>query len=722
MKQRSPRSSSTLSLLAATGLLAIVFGLAVYAPLLSPHDQWYARSLVDGKTPPFPPGPVFPFGSDELGRDLLSWLMLGARSTIVVAVSAAALRVAIGGALALWLMSPQSARRLDRVAIGFASLPAMAIAVLAVIAANTYMGAVSWITALVLIGWASNYVQARQGVQAQARRDYVNAARALGVGRARLALRHVLPNVAPRLIAQFVTDSAWVIALMGELALLRVFLGGGIEDISPSNQLVLVASGPEWSAMLAGTRPITSIANAPWTIIGPGLALFATAFAIALAGDTFSRFASDFDVFALFSRRRVTVATGILIVLVLPLVLWPDALTPARAAGAYATGPRAEARMATLNAATTADQAFANLQSQLTSSGYTVQMARLSVTTMVLRGSALEAYTVAGAGPGQGAGRLAYVKEGDPGHFSHPDRIRGTVVLAQVTPIPGSAPPFRLSAVVRAAANAGAVAVIAWTDVPLAIWRASERPAPPGTKGIPVLLASTDQLQSVLGLQGLAELEVPANDAVDLKSSFSFSVAEQSAQPQLAHALIASSAGGGFAVAASVGGFGAVIPGWGADGRASVAAALLTADGLRAAGVAHQLVFYDGDGAALASVQGSPPPTGAISVGEASQGDPQLQVEFSGQIDSPQLTRADVRVARRIGDGLGLRVLSAPLSVVGARLRAAGMRGPVIGVSADRNADALAEADDAATIAGVARAALTLIAYLQEHPAELLEQ
>jgi peptide/nickel transport system permease protein len=301
--------------------------LAIYGPLVAPHDLYFTRSLLNGTAPPFPPGAAYPFGSDAVGHDRFSWLLIGARTTVATALGAAFLRVAVGASLGLLAGAHGGtlALLLRRIALGLSSVPATVAAVLAVIGLG--LRPEQFVIALGLVGWAEPFHQTRRYARAESARPFIESARSLGVPEGRLLLRHLMPNVAPALLTTAAFQVSAVFLLMGELALLNLFAGGAaVIDYDASGRAVVVPAYPTWASMLGTTRPIVSLYGDLAAVLLPGGALLGAVLATNLFGDALAARAQRLDVFRLFSRRQLLALGTVALVMVLTTAAWPSRL------------------------------------------------------------------------------------------------------------------------------------------------------------------------------------------------------------------------------------------------------------------------------------------------------------------------------------------------------------------------------------------------------------
>ena len=227
--------------------LAVVLAAAA-APWLTSHDPLradFAASL----TPPGTPG--HPLGTDQLGRDLLARVLHGARLALFIGVCTVLVTAVAGGLLGL--------------VAGFVERwPSAVIMRLA----DVGLGLRNIIFSLSAAGWVVYARVVRAEVLAVKQRDFVHAAAALGVGRARLLFRHVLPNVAPSIIV--VASLQFSQFIVAEAAI--SFLGFGVQPPTPA-----------WGSMLSESRDFLYIAW--WLAAFPGAALALTALGVNLVGD-----------------------------------------------------------------------------------------------------------------------------------------------------------------------------------------------------------------------------------------------------------------------------------------------------------------------------------------------------------------------------------------------------------------------------------------------------
>jgi peptide/nickel transport system permease protein len=218
--------------------------------------------------PLLPPSAAHWFGTDLLGRDLAWRLLAGGAGTVIVAGAALAVSVLFGGAwgVAAGLAGGWADRVLSRLMDIALAVPALVLALIILAALGPGDGAV---VIAVGAGGAATFARlSRAETVAVRSREYITAARSLGAGPVRIALRHILPNIAAPLTAYAILHFGWAVVNAASLT----FLGFGG---SPS--------APEWGRLLAEARLV--FWQAPWQAAAPALALAATVLAVQYLGE-----------------------------------------------------------------------------------------------------------------------------------------------------------------------------------------------------------------------------------------------------------------------------------------------------------------------------------------------------------------------------------------------------------------------------------------------------
>lgn len=245
-------------------IVGLVILLAIFAPLVTPVDP-YTMNRIDTLQGP---SRSHPMGTDELGRDLFSRIVYGARTSLTVAASAVVIATLIGTPIGIiagyfegWVDS-LSMRVMD-VVFAFPAL-LLALAITAFLGPNLRNA-----TLALGIVYAPGFARIVRGPVLSAKhQEYVEASRVSGAGTSRILIRHILPNViSPLIVSATVTFS---FALLAEAAL--SYLGLGAQPPEPS-----------WGAMLSGGRRFME--TVPSLAIFPGLAIMVTVLGSNLLGD-----------------------------------------------------------------------------------------------------------------------------------------------------------------------------------------------------------------------------------------------------------------------------------------------------------------------------------------------------------------------------------------------------------------------------------------------------
>lgn len=258
----------------AGGFVLLLVFLAVFAPWIAPKDP-LEQDLMLGTLPPAGfagAEPGFWFGTDDLGRDVLSRLVHGTRTALTVAVVAASLAALIGtvlGLLAGWYGGWIDAVVSRLVDIWMAFPPVLLSILLVAILGS---GLHSVIAAIVIIDWTRFCRVVRAETMAQARLDYVTAARTIGFPRGHILRSEILPNVAPVLIA---------------LVSLEMGIAVIVEAILSFVGLSVSSDTPTWGGMIAQGRQI--IHHGWWVLAAPLVMLTLTVLAFNQLGDGLRR-------------------------------------------------------------------------------------------------------------------------------------------------------------------------------------------------------------------------------------------------------------------------------------------------------------------------------------------------------------------------------------------------------------------------------------------------
>jgi peptide/nickel transport system permease protein len=249
-------------------LVAIFVFMVIFGPTLAPYSPY----AIGVGLPNMGPSSAHLLGTDDLGRDIFSRLLCGARSVILIPLAATLLAFAFGGLLGL--LVGYSRGRADVVATRvidvFLALPPLLIVLVVIATAGSSTGVIILSVALVYSPRVARVLRgATQGVATQ---EYIQAAQARGEGTFAIVLRELLPNITPTVLVEFAVRLTYVIIFVTTLN----FLGLGVQPPSPN-----------WGRMLFEAR--NTIVTNPVAAIAPAVALGALSVGIGLIADAATR-------------------------------------------------------------------------------------------------------------------------------------------------------------------------------------------------------------------------------------------------------------------------------------------------------------------------------------------------------------------------------------------------------------------------------------------------
>jgi peptide/nickel transport system permease protein len=257
--------------LALFGLVAVLLVViaAVFAPWLAPYnpdEQFFDGLTLEGA--PLPPNETFWLGTDLLGRDLLSRLIYGARTSLIIGIVANGIAVMLGSMIGVTagffggIVSSILMRFTDLMM----AFPAL---LLAIVLAAIFRPSL-WIVALVIamVNWTQIARVTYTETRSLAEREFVEAEWAIGAGRARILFRHVLPHLLPTMLVWGTLGVATTVLLEATLS----FLGIGVQPPTPS-----------WGNIIFESQ--TYFTSAPWLVFIPGACIVVLALGFNLVGD-----------------------------------------------------------------------------------------------------------------------------------------------------------------------------------------------------------------------------------------------------------------------------------------------------------------------------------------------------------------------------------------------------------------------------------------------------
>lgn len=247
----------------AAGCMALWVLIAIGAPLIAPYNP--LEQHIDDRLAP--PNGTYWFGTDALGRDVLSRVIYGARISIPVGITAVALALTLG--CVVGIVSGFFSGVVDYVIMRLTDLMLAFPPVILALVITAALGAgIRNAMLAITVAWWPTYARLSRGlVLAEREREYVTVARAIGVSSPRLAVRHILPNIVSPIIVMSTIDIASGILTFASLS----FLGLGV----PPDKA-------EWGAMVAQGR---SNFDQWWIGTFPGLAILTVVLSINIIGD-----------------------------------------------------------------------------------------------------------------------------------------------------------------------------------------------------------------------------------------------------------------------------------------------------------------------------------------------------------------------------------------------------------------------------------------------------
>ncbi|MER9068319.1 ABC transporter permease [Mesorhizobium sp. M0902] len=251
------------------GIIAVVLAGAILAPWLTgydPNEQMFDGLTLEGA--PLPPGAQFWLGTDLLGRDLLTRLLFGARTSLIIGIVANGVALLIGTLVGItagyfrgWIGS--ALMRFTDLMMAFPAL-LLAICLAAVLQPSL------WIVAMViaLVNWVQTARVIYTETSSLSEREFIDAERTIGASAPRILFRHILPHLLPMIIVWGTLGISTTVLLEATLS----YLGIGVQPPTAS-----------WGNIIFENQ--TYFQAAPWLVFFPGAAILALALAFNLVGD-----------------------------------------------------------------------------------------------------------------------------------------------------------------------------------------------------------------------------------------------------------------------------------------------------------------------------------------------------------------------------------------------------------------------------------------------------
>jgi peptide/nickel transport system permease protein len=244
-------------------VIALLF-VGVFGPMLAPHDP-LSTDILSRLSPP---GPAHPFGTDQLGRDVYSRVLFGARATLLTVAFVLAVVLALGiplGAIAGFVEGwpDEVIMRIGDLILAF---PPLVLAMALVVAMGPSL--TTAMLAVAIVRWPRYARLVRAQVLTIKHRPYVEAEHSLGGSQTRTIVRHILPNCLDPVLVRATVDAGYIILTTASLS----FIGLGAQPPSP-----------EWGAMVSDARAY--MINNWWVGVFPGVAIMLAVTGLTLVGD-----------------------------------------------------------------------------------------------------------------------------------------------------------------------------------------------------------------------------------------------------------------------------------------------------------------------------------------------------------------------------------------------------------------------------------------------------
>jgi len=303
-----------------------LFLLVLFGPIFAPANPYItgqvAGSFYDAEkgewiSHPLSPSRENPLGTDQWGNDILSFLLYGARNTLVACAFITMVRIILGvilGAIAGWNEGSLSDKLITGTISAISAVPLLISSMILVYALDIRRGLPVFIVALSALGWTEIAQYIRSEFLVLKRMPFIESARAVGAEDFSIAIRHVIPNILPQILILLFLEMGSVLMLLGELSFLGIFIGGG-SHIALGDEImgatVKLAEVPEWGAMLAGGY--RWLRAKPFIVAFPALAFFISVTGLNLFGEGLRRLLTTHRVSTNFLLKKRMILVVILL-------------------------------------------------------------------------------------------------------------------------------------------------------------------------------------------------------------------------------------------------------------------------------------------------------------------------------------------------------------------------------------------------------------------------
>ena len=303
-----------------------LFLIVLFGPIFAPTNPYItgqvAGSFYDAEegewiSHPLSPSREHPLGTDQWGNDILSFLLYGARNTLVACAFITMVRIILGvvlGAIAGWNEGSLSDKLITGTISAISAVPLLISSMILVYALDIRRGLPVFIVALSALGWTEIAQYIRSEFLVLKRMPFIESARAVGAEDFSIAVRHVIPNILPQILILLFLEMGSVLMLLGELSFLGIFIGGG-SHIALGDEImgatVKLAEVPEWGAMLAGGY--RWLRAKPFIVAFPALAFFISVTGLNLFGEGLRRLLTTYRVSTNFLLKKRMILVVILL-------------------------------------------------------------------------------------------------------------------------------------------------------------------------------------------------------------------------------------------------------------------------------------------------------------------------------------------------------------------------------------------------------------------------
>lgn len=291
---------SNIPLIIGTMILIVILIVMIFPELFTSKSPYFSQKIIfsteEGKllidAAPHPPSKDFLLGSDDMGRDILSYIIYGTRLTIILGILVAIGRFLTAAIFAFNAgfgngMAKSIIRQFN---IIFSAIPALLISVIILkldffISLNKTNSIIAFVIVLSAIGWPKLGNLIMERVDDINQRPFIKGEIAIGKKRLKIALENVIPHIAPEMIVLFFMEIARSLSMIMQLGIFSVFIGNLkiIKDTEGGISFFNVSFEPEWASMLSTSR--TMISAAPWAVIFPAIAFFISVLGFNLFGE-----------------------------------------------------------------------------------------------------------------------------------------------------------------------------------------------------------------------------------------------------------------------------------------------------------------------------------------------------------------------------------------------------------------------------------------------------